>query len=93
MTNAEALAIIVGLLMPLLVSWLKNSDWTTRQKFLFSVGISLVLGFATSFFAGDVALRWERVLVDTAFVFLAAQVFYKTWFEGTSLDKRLTGGP
>lgn len=93
MTNSEALAIIVGLGMPLLVSWLKNAAWSTRQKFLLAVGISLVLGFATSFFAGDVDLRWERILADMAIVFMASQGVYKLWFEGTPLDKRLTGTP
>lgn len=93
MTNSEALAIIVGLVMPLLVSWLKNSGWTTKQKFLFSVGVSLVLGAATSFFAGDLVISWEHALVDTAIVFIASQGTYKLWFEGTPLDKRLTGTP
>ena len=91
--NSEAWAVIVGILMPLVISWLKDVSWPDRAKFYFSVGLCIVAGGLTSLFAGQLVFSWQNAVVDIAIVFLAAQVFYKGWFEGTGWERRLAGEP
>lgn len=91
LTNSEAWAVIVGAVLPFVISFLKNCEWDTRIKFLLSLVCCAIAGAGTAYFAGQLALTKERVLIDIALVFLASQSVYKLWFEGTGINKRLAG--
>ncbi len=90
MTNAEAWAVILGIILPFLVSLLKGCDWDRRAKFALAVALSIAVGAGDSYFAGNLVVSWEHALVDIAIVFGAAQVVYKTFLEDTVVDKALT---
>jgi hypothetical protein len=96
MTNEQAIAVILGIVMPVIVSFLKDCGWSTRQKFWFTILICGIAGAGTAFYTGGLAFTFEgaqKLLLDVAIVFSASQVVYKAYFEGTGLDQKLTGGP
>lgn len=91
MSNSDALAVLVGIGMPALVSWLKECTWPDKWQRILAFGVSLGLGFATSYFAGGLVLDWNHALIDTAIVFAAGQATYKLWFKKTEVNARLEG--
>lgn len=93
MSNADAWAVIVGVVMPFIISTLKNAAWPKQAKFALALGLSLVGGGLTAYFGGQLVFSWERALVDAAIVFTAAQAFYKLWIEDSQVDRLLTEGP
>lgn len=87
----NVLAALVGVFMPMLVSWLKNVSWSTQTKFLLTLVVSVILGAATSYVSGTLGLTLATALADITIVFTASQVVYKLWFSGSPLDRSLTG--
>ena len=95
MSNSEAWAVVAGILLPLLVSLIKQADWPSKAKFALAVVLSLAAGAAASYFGGRLTIGWEWVLMDTAIVLAEATAIYKLFFEGGRVDTFLTniGGP
>lgn len=95
MTNEQALSAILGIVMPAVISFLKNVNWTARRRFWFAVVCCAIAGTATAYFTGGLTFTWggaQKALLDIAIIFSTSQAVYKGWFEGTAIDKRLTGG-
>ena len=91
MDNSQAVSVLVGIVLPFLISWLKQSDWDHKGKFLVAVVVSVIAGFATSWAAGNLIWAWEKALIDAAIVISVSQGFYKLILEDRDWDKRLTG--
>ena len=90
LTNSEAWAVLVGAVLPFVISYLKGCSWDDNVKFAFAVVICAIAGVGNAYFAGQLALTKERALVDFAIIFMASQGVYKLWFEGTGINATLT---
>lgn len=86
MTNADAWALLVGALLPFLISYLKKCKWQDRTKFLVGLGICAVGGIGTAYFAGQLALTPQRALIDIALCFLASQSIYRVFLKDSGID-------
>ena len=85
----EAWAAIIGVFMPIIISFLKNCDWREEVKFGVSLLLCLAVGGATAYFSGQLLLKPESIFVDGAIVFTAAQTVYQTWFKWTKANEAL----
>lgn len=86
----EFLLLGCSLIMPLIVSWLKDCDWPDWAKVLLSLGIAVLGGALTSLVEGTLDLR--SMTNASAVIFTCATVFYKTWFAQTMLNSQLEQG-
>lgn len=81
-------SILVGFIVPLLVSFLKDVKWSRRTKYVFSMAVSVVAAAANMFLQGELH-SWFDLVVQAAVVWGVAQVNYKTWFGDTALNVTL----
>lgn len=90
---AEFMSLAVGLLVPIVVSWIKNQDWPNAAKVLLSLFIAALFGAMTTgveLYREGVPWSWEVWGKNLGLVFTSATVFYKSWFQGTNFDSDLT---
>ena len=90
MDNSQAVSVLVGIVIPFVVSWLKSADWAPKGKFLVALIVSVVAGFATSWAAGNLVWAWDRAVIDAAIVVSVGQGFYRLILEDSGIDKKLT---
>lgn len=83
----ELINLIAGLLLPPLISWLKDCRWPAHAKLALSLLLSLLAGGVSAYLDG--ALNWSDLVSSGAVVFTVATAFYKFWFEQTDLNQRL----
>lgn len=81
------ISVIQGILLPIVVSFLKGKQWSTNVKFLFSIGVSIVVAAITLFAEND--FNWRFLIVNAATVWASAQVVYQTWFKDTTAQSQL----
>lgn len=87
----EALAGLIGLVLPILISVLLSANLAHWVKRLVVVGISIVIGFAMEVAsAGGLGVLLEAETVDDLFITIAtiigaAQLAYATFFKPTGL--------
>ena len=93
LTNSEAWALVLGILTPFLVSFLKQPEWPRWVKVALAVSISIGAGFGTAYFDNYLVFTPLKAVVDIAIVLAGSQAFYLKWFEGTNIgsviEKRL----
>jgi hypothetical protein len=91
----EVAPLLVGLVLPPIVMLALRADWSGAHKFTVALLPVLVLGVATSAFAGELAAGWPdaaiAVMIDTALVFTGAQLAYR-YFWKAALEARLVRG-
>lgn len=87
----EFVALIEGLLMPYVISYLAGSDWTRTVKTLFALLVSAVVATATLAVAGE--LQWDNFAVSASIVWATAQLKYNLWFSETELQETLLDTP
>lgn len=83
----EFLTLACGLLMPFVVSWLKGRNWPDWAKVLLSLGLSIIGGALVALMDGSLDL--QTLTRSSTAVFTSATVFYKLWFEKTTINSRL----
>lgn len=84
------IAALAGLVVPVLISFLKNTNWSTKAKQAVAVGTSLVVAVGITVVDNGVDLTdWKVLLTNLAVVFTVAQVFYQQYFGGTALNAKL----
>lgn len=81
------LSIVEGIVLPILVSFLKGQQWSTNVKFLFSMVVSLAIAALTLLIKNDFAL--DTLLANAALIWSSAQAIYQTWFRSTSMESTL----
>jgi hypothetical protein len=91
MSNSEAYALIIGLIMPFIISRFKSMDWDAKTRFWFSAILCLAAGAANAFINNQLVWNWNTAIVDVAIVFTAAKTFYDGWFKDTAIEKSLAG--
>ena len=90
--SPEALAAIIGVFMPLLISLLKRATWPTIVNLGIASVVSLLVGIITVGVNGDLELdNVDAVLTSAVYAFTAAAVVYRAWFATTALNATLTG--
>lgn len=88
----------IGLLVPIVVSYLKDQGWPDALKLALSLGISILVGAATTWVAGQAdgtPWTWQDFAANSGLVFTAATAFYKTIFQGVNFNRETLepGGP
>ena len=92
--SPEALAAIIGVFMPLLISLLKRATWPTIVNLGIASVVSLLVGIITVGVNGDLVLdNVDAVFTSAAAAFTAATIVYKSWFEGTAINWKVTALP
>jgi len=84
------IAALAGLVVPVLISFLKNTNWSKKAKQAVAVGTSLIVAVGITVVDNGVDLTdWKVLLANLAVVFTVAQVFYQQYFGGTALNAKL----
>jgi len=93
--NPDALAFIIGLFMPLVISLLKRPEWPNWAKLTAAGVVCLAVGTVSTLVSSQVDLRAdpEAILVAAAACFTSATLIYKAWFGATPLNGGLTDWP
>ena len=92
--SAEALAALVGVFMPLVISLIKRGTWPTIVNLAIAGAVSLLVGAATVFVQGDLEVgNVDAILTSAAAAFTAASVVYRAWFASTALNTKLVALP
>lgn len=84
-----AMILLAGGVSSRLVELIKGAAWSGRAKWLVSVALSIAVGLATSWLAGDVLgliAGWGSLTAAETFAFLGAVYatangFYALWFK------------
>ena len=84
---AEFLTLAFGLLVPPLVSYLKDCDMPDALKILLTLLASLAGGFAIVALTGNP--DWRNIAGWSAAVFTAATTFYHAWFKHQPVNDTL----
>lgn len=81
-------SVLIGFLVPLLVSYLKDVKWNRKVKYVLSMAVSVVAAAANMYIQGDLH-HWTDLAVQAMVVWTVAQLNYKTWFGDTALNESL----
>lgn len=85
-----AYAGIVGALLPLLISLLKQSTWATQVKKYFAFGVAVVAAvIVTGASEGWTALNWANLVTAGAVIIPLAQTMYLGFWEDSAVEVRL----
>jgi hypothetical protein len=84
-----AMILLAGGVASRLVEFIKGSGWSARAKWILSVALSIAVGLATSWLAGDVlglVSTWGTLTAAQVFAFIGAVYatangFYVLWFK------------
>lgn len=89
----ETAPFLVGMLVPPLVMLAIRPGWSGQARFLAALLPALVLGFCTSYLAGELLAGMPdgliAVIIDTSLVFTGGQLAYR-FFWKPILEPRLT---
>lgn len=84
---SEFLTLALSLLMPMIVSWLKRESWPEWAKVTLALALSILGGAVTAAVEGSIDLA--TVTTSSAIIFTSATVFFKAWFQHTTLNAQL----
>ena len=87
----EIVALIEGLLMPYVVSYLAGSNWNRQLKTIFALVASAIAATVTLAIVGE--LQWDNLAVSAGIVWATAQLKYNLWFSETELQENLLDTP
>lgn len=77
-------AVAAGFIVPIIISFLKDTNWSTKVKQLLSFVISSVIGLLITVYDGGIS--WDSVVQNIGLVFTTSQVWYTQIFEGTTVN-------
>jgi len=87
MTNMQAAALIVGVLMPLVVTFLKQSGLTRNWNIAITIAACAAAGALTVWATGGfVGFKLANLLGSIAIVFVASQAAYQAYWKGTGTE-------
>jgi hypothetical protein len=82
---------LFAVIIPVIVSWLKNSQWERSSKVLLAAGISVIFGVISSIVAGAFHTSSIDAFAQTTItIFTLSQTFYAVWFRNTLFNNALT---
>jgi protein-S-isoprenylcysteine O-methyltransferase Ste14 len=94
MLDLMAISAIVGALLPLLISFIKQSTWTSQLKKSVSLLLAVVsavvaTGVSQSWAIGSWADFWSYLLPSFGAIYALAQTTYMGFWEDTPIEARL----
>lgn len=78
----------LSVLAPILISFLKNVNWTPNQKLLLTFAVSVVLAFLSVWLSGE-QLSVDNLVYSFSIVFTSATAIYRFLLERTELNTLL----
>jgi MFS-type transporter involved in bile tolerance (Atg22 family) len=75
----EWLSGFIGVIAPLIVHWIAKENLTRKQKSLFAILVSSVIGFASAYLSGQ--FNVQAVLKSVYVAFATSQVVYDQLFK------------
>lgn len=88
MTATLLQAVVTSVLLPFIISLLKNPKWSKEVKTYFAFGFSILVTGAILFVENK--LNPEDIILSVLMVVLGAQGFYEKWFQNSNVNKYLT---
>lgn len=83
-------AIIAGLIVPFVVSFLKNKAWSAQIKQIVAIAVSLVVGVGITIIDNGVSIsNWQDLLANFGVIFTVANVWYGQYFGDTTINAKL----
>lgn len=89
-TKGDAQLIIgflTSVLVPFVVSWLKQASWPPVLNLVAALVLSLIGGLLTEYIAGT--LDGGSIIAAGLAVFVASQAHFATWFQGLGVEQAL----
>lgn len=88
--NNIGIAALAGIFVPILVSFLKNTSWSSKVKQGIAIGTSALVAFGITAIDNGVSFSdWRAFVANATVVFSVAQVVYQQYFGGTALNAKL----
>jgi MFS-type transporter involved in bile tolerance (Atg22 family) len=75
----EWLSGFIGVIAPLIVHWIAKENFTRKQKSLFAILVSSVIGFASAYLSGQ--FNTTAVLKSISAAFAISQIVYDQLFK------------
>jgi hypothetical protein len=83
-------AALAGFVVPFIISYLKNMNWSSQVKQGVSVAVCLVVAVGVTAIDNGVDLgNWKNLVMNLGVIFTVAQVFYQQYFGGTAINAKL----
>ncbi len=84
------IAAVAGVLIPFLISFLKDVTWSAKTKQALAFGASLLVAAGITAYDNGVALsEWDNLAANLGVVFTTGQLVYQQYFSGTRVNARL----
>jgi len=81
---------LAGVILPFVISFLKDTTWSTQIKHLVSFGLSAVVAFGITVVDNGVVIsNWTEFLANLGVIFTVANVVYTQYFSNTELNKKI----
>lgn len=88
MTDAAMWALLVGALLPLFVSLVKQSDWPNYVKALVAFAVFVSVGFITAYLAG--AFTGRTIVSCILIVAVTAYTMFQNFYKPTGIDAKIS---
>lgn len=87
MSNTEAIAILVGALMPVIITIVKQAGLNRWWNLVITILACAVAGTLTVWARGELA--WSNLAVVSATIFVASQAIYAAFWRSTPSESTL----
>lgn len=89
MDNSQAVALIIGVFMPFLITILKEAKFPRWANLLISIVACAGAGAVTVWASGQMDWTASNVLGTIAIIFVAAQATYAAFFKDSEFEEKL----
>jgi hypothetical protein len=85
--TSTSIAVAAGVAVPVIVSFLKNVNWSAKVKQGLSFAISLIIALGITVYDNGVDIdSWDALVANLGVIFTTSQVWYTQLFEGTKAN-------
>lgn len=88
MDDVSQYPFLVGALLPLAISLLKQASWSTQQKRVAAAVVSVVAAVVTYFIEQGGWVGWGELVASAGVIYALAQVTYMGFWEGTDIEQK-----
>lgn len=83
-------AALLGVVMPFVISFLKDVTWSTQAKHAVSLAVSAVAAVGITAIDNGVDLaNWQNFVANLGIIFTVSNVVYRQYFENTALNLKV----
>lgn len=95
--SPDIISVLVGLIVPAIVSYLKNPNWSRQLKQGIAIAVSVVVTLASLLVTGELVFDGNFLAnlgASLSVVIATSTVFYNLWFKNTVTNNKLeAAGP